>query len=239
MEYKVIQIDAHTWRIEDAGVRFFLLCGTEKALLIDSGMCVKNAREIAESLTSLPVSLLNTHADPDHIGSNKEFDSFYMHPAEFTNFHRRMKESGTILPIWDGDELDLGGRLLRIIALSGHTPGSVAVLDVDRRVLISGDPIQQNGRIYLFGPQRDLLAYYYSLCRISGMKDQFDWIYPSHGDFPIAPPVIDELIAGTGEVLAGNVAPLTTSCHDMPVKEFPAGPSTLLCDVSVAGKQVQ
>lgn len=237
MDYQIIQIDGQTWRIEDTGVRFFLLCGTERALLIDSGMRVRNAREIAESLTDLPVSLLNTHADPDHIGSNGEFDSFYMHPAEFTNFHRKTKETGTIIPIWDGDELDLGNRLLRIITLPGHTPGSVAVLDVKNRVLISGDPIQRNGRIYMFGPQRDLLAYYDSLERIAGMEDQFDLIYPSHGDFPIPPSVIDELIAGTSEVLKGNVVPLTTSCHDVPVKEFPAGPSTLLCDISVAGKQ--
>lgn len=237
MDYSIIQIDPHTWRIEDAGVRFFLLTGSERGLLIDSGMCVKNAREIAASLTDLPVSLLNTHADPDHIGSNAEFDSFYMHPAEFTNFHRKMKESGTILPVWEGQEIDLGDRPLRIIAMPGHTPGSIAVLDVNNRILISGDPIQKNGRIYMFGPQRDLLAYYYSLCRLSGMKDQFDWIYPSHGEFPVAPSVIDELIAGTKEVMDGNVVPLTTSCHDIPVKEFPAGPSTLLCDISVAGKQ--
>ena len=43
-----------TWRIDDGGVRFFLLCGTERALLIDSGMTVTDAKEIAESLTSLP-----------------------------------------------------------------------------------------------------------------------------------------------------------------------------------------
>ena len=52
-----------TWRIDDGGVRFFLLCGSERALLVDSGMTVKYALEIAEGLTSLPISLLNTHAD--------------------------------------------------------------------------------------------------------------------------------------------------------------------------------
>ncbi|MBQ8955881.1 MAG: hypothetical protein IJ075_02835 [Lachnospiraceae bacterium] len=30
-------------------------------------------------LTNLPVSLLNTHADPDHIASNEQFEEFYMH----------------------------------------------------------------------------------------------------------------------------------------------------------------
>ena len=35
MSYKVIQMNENTWRIEDMGVRFFLLTGTDKALLID------------------------------------------------------------------------------------------------------------------------------------------------------------------------------------------------------------
>ena len=78
MDYQVIQIDSNTWRIEEERVRFFLLTGTERALLIDSGMQVKNAREIAEGLTKLPVSLLITHGDKDHVGSNEEFPVFYM-----------------------------------------------------------------------------------------------------------------------------------------------------------------
>ena len=44
MEYQIIQINSNTWRIEDGGVRFFLLTGTEKAFLIDSGMMVNNAK---------------------------------------------------------------------------------------------------------------------------------------------------------------------------------------------------
>ncbi len=53
----IIQINDTTWRIEDNGVRFFLLTGTEKALLIDSGMNTPNAKQIAESITKLPVML--------------------------------------------------------------------------------------------------------------------------------------------------------------------------------------
>ena len=77
MNCEIIQIHENTWRIEDGGVRLFLLAGTEKALLIDSGMNLNNARDIAAGLINLPLSLLNTHADRDHIGSNEQFDSFY------------------------------------------------------------------------------------------------------------------------------------------------------------------
>ena len=130
MEYQIIQMNRNTWRMEDQGVRFFLLTGTEQALLIDSGMQVHNARDIAATLTALPVMLLNTHADMDHVGSNAQFDSFYMHPAEEADY-RRAGRGGRLLPVADGDELDLGARRLRIIHLPGHTPGSIAVLDVE------------------------------------------------------------------------------------------------------------
>ena len=153
MNYQIIQIDPDTWRIEDNGVRMFLLAGTQKALLIDSGMQIHNAKEIAESLTTLPVSLLNTHADMDHTGSNDQFASFYMHPAEEPGY-RSSGKSGQLIPVQDQDELDLGGRKLRIIHIPGHTPGSTAVLDVDRRVLISGDPVQEHGRIFMFGENK-------------------------------------------------------------------------------------
>ena len=44
MDYEVIQVNEDTWRIEEGGVRFFLLAGKECALLVDSGMMVHNAR---------------------------------------------------------------------------------------------------------------------------------------------------------------------------------------------------
>ncbi len=59
MAYEIIKINDNTWRIEDnQHVRFFLLAGTNEALLIDSGMDVHNAKEIAEELTDLPIKLL-------------------------------------------------------------------------------------------------------------------------------------------------------------------------------------
>jgi hypothetical protein len=54
----IIQINETTWRIEDNGVRFFLLAGTEKALLIDSGMNTPDARQIAEGITKVCRRLL-------------------------------------------------------------------------------------------------------------------------------------------------------------------------------------
>ena len=226
---EIIRIDENTWRIEDMGVRFFLLAGTRKALLIDSGMQVHNAREIAEGLVSLPVELLNTHGDRDHVGSNAEFDHFYMNPAEASNYYNTQKMTGTIRPVQDGDVLDLGGRELEIIALPGHTPGSIAVLDKKSRVLISGDPVQ-DGSIFMFGVQRELHAYLLSLEKLQGCRDRFDLIYPSHGTFPVLPPLIDALHEGARKVMAGEVEGQDMQIHGTCVKRYDVGCAAFLCD---------
>ena len=42
------KIDDKTYQYDEGGVRFFLLLGDREALLIDSGMQVHNAKELAE-----------------------------------------------------------------------------------------------------------------------------------------------------------------------------------------------
>ncbi len=227
--YEIIQIDSQTWRIEDQGVRFFLLTGDREALLIDSGMTVHNAKEIAHSLTDLPVRLLNTHADPDHIGSNQEFDTVYMNPAELSNYHKTQRRTGDITPIWDGDVIDLGNRPLQVITLPGHTPGSVALLDITRRVLISGDPIQ-DGNIFMFGIQREICAYRHSLKKLERFMDQFDQIYPSHGTFPVMPSLIGELQAAAEKIIAGEITTTDASMFGNPIRKYDAKAAVFLLD---------
>ena len=229
MNCEIIPINEISWRNEDSGVRCFLLTGSEKALLIDSGRELHTARDIAESLTDLPVMLLNTHADGDHTGSNEQFESFYMHPDEEAHF-RRGGRGGTIIPVREGDILDLGGRELRIIDLPGHTPGSIAVLDVGNRVLISGDPVQEHGRIFMFGAHRNMENYIRSLEHLETFTAEFDEIWPSHADIPISPALIRKLHDGALDVLDGKVAGSPVEVHGNQVIAYDLGFCTLLCD---------
>lgn len=43
------------------------------------------------------------------------------------------------LPMEDGMEFDLGGRVLKVVSTPGHTPGEVSILDKTSRTLFSGD----------------------------------------------------------------------------------------------------
>jgi glyoxylase-like metal-dependent hydrolase (beta-lactamase superfamily II) len=229
MDYEVIKINENSWRIEDTGVRFFVLVGTEKALLIDSGMRVANARNIAEELTDLPIMLVNTHADRDHICSNEQFAEFYMHPAE-EPIYRRSGKAGKIIPVSEGDVIDLGERELRVISLPGHTPGSIALLDVRNRVLISGDPVQEHGRIFMFGDHRDMGDYIRSLEHLETYRDQFDEVWPSHADIPVSPDVIMKLHDGAQDILDGKLEGRATDMFGKSVVEYDLGFCTMLCD---------
>lgn len=200
----VTKLYDNTWCFDEEGVRFFLLTGTKEALLIDSGMQTKNAKELAREFTDLPIKLLNTHADTDHIASNFEFEEFYMHPAEAGNYYKEHNGTGKILPLYDKDVLDLGDRPLEIIALPGHTPGSIAVLDLNHRILFAGDVVQDSF-IYMFGQRREIHAYILSLDKLLGLQTRFDAIYPSHGTLPLPNDSINKIRDSVTKVLNGEI----------------------------------
>ena len=239
MNYEIIQINDHTWRLEEGDVRFFLLTGADRALLVDTGMMVKQAIEAARTLTDLPLELLNTHGDPDHIGCNDRFETCYMHPAEEENYRNacRMQfgdaeRGAAIRPVAEGDVIDLGKRELEVIHLPGHTPGSIALLDRSARVLISGDPIQ-DGSIFMFGPARDLTLYRNSLQRLLDRwyeKQEFDEIWPSHGSFPVSPALQEQLLAASGQILAGEVPGIPGEMHGKKILIRDAGCARFLCE---------
>ena len=232
METEVIQISEGTWRIEDAGVRCFLFTGANRALLVDSGKTIDNLREIVSELTRLPVMLVNTHVDGDHIACNAQFPNLFMHPAEYSLYRKVRKRTGIIRPLWEGDIIDLGERLFEVIEVPGHTPGSIALLNEAERFLIGGDGIQ-NGKIYLFGEERDLLAYLHSLEKVKTRAACFDWVYPSHADFPVPAEIIEKLMEGVKRILRGEVSPTISSFVGMPIKVYDIGVATILYDMDI------
>ncbi len=223
---EAIRIDERTWSIEDGFVRCFLVEGTEKALLVDSGVSGDGARTAAESLTKLPIELINTHADRDHIAGNSRFPYALMHPAEAANYHNIGKGAGKIRPVEDGETIDLGGRELRIILIPGHTPGSIALMDEERGMLFPGDTVQ-DGNIYMFGPMRDMQAYILSLMKLEALGASIRLIYPSHGTMPLASSFIGKLRIKAEECLAGKLSKEEIT--------LPDGRAVTRCDAGLAG----
>lgn len=225
---EVIRINEDTWRMEDGFVRYYLLAGKESALLVDTGASSPDARDIAQGLTDLPLMLINTHADRDHIAGNGSFGEIYMSPNEEPHY-RKSGGTGTVIPVKEGDVIDLGDRQLKIIDIPGHTKGSIAILDVNNRVLISGDTIQ-DGDIFMFGEEREMDKYIGSLKHMSDYDGMFDVIYPMHGSFPVYPDLIPKLLEGAEQIRAGKA-------EGQHVDMF--GNDVILCKFPYAGFFVQ
>lgn len=56
----------------------FLVIGSQKALLIDTGMGMKNIKPVIDELTNLPLLVVNTHTHFDHIGNNWRFEAVHV-----------------------------------------------------------------------------------------------------------------------------------------------------------------
>lgn len=55
------------------GVNSFLIVGSKRALLFDSGLGVGRISGVVRRLTAFPVTVLNSHTHFDHVGGNGEF----------------------------------------------------------------------------------------------------------------------------------------------------------------------
>ena len=52
----------------------YLVLGSERGVIIDTGTGIGNIKSVVEELTDLPVSVVNTHSHYDHVGGNFRFD---------------------------------------------------------------------------------------------------------------------------------------------------------------------
>lgn len=81
--FTIEKIDAQTFAISEykhwEETHCYLLCGTERAVLIDTGLGVANIKKAVDHLTDLPVAVLTTHAHWDHIGGHQYFADFAVH----------------------------------------------------------------------------------------------------------------------------------------------------------------
>ncbi|MCR5826184.1 MAG: MBL fold metallo-hydrolase [Oscillospiraceae bacterium] len=135
----------------------YLVTGSERALLIDTGFGISDLAAYVRTLTDLPLTVVNTHIHPDHSGGNGQFDEvwvgehetadtqgvlFYQIPGQ-RDACAAVKAGGgyRFRFLRDAETLDLGGRRLRVVEIPGHTAGSIALFDERTRLLLCGDAI--------------------------------------------------------------------------------------------------
>lgn len=223
----------------------YLILGSQKAILLDTGMGISDVHKLVGELTKLRIIVLNSHTHDDHVGGNWQFDTIYSMDMDFS----RQNAKGSVedaqaeiapgeicgeLPknfdpkayrtkpwhitkyIHDGEVIDLGGRSIEVLSTPGHTPDAITLFDRANGLLFTGD-IYYPAPIWLYRPETDLDAYAKSIARLAALAPHVKVVIGAH-NAPVAPPsVLPALVTAFDDLRAGK-----RSCK-------PQGSSKQLC----------
>lgn len=213
-----------------AGVHCFLVEGSERAVLIDTGAGAGNLKKYIAGLTELPVDVILTHGHCDHAGGAAGFDRVYLAEADWklAEYHATMERKieyvrfaaeeqaehvaeedfapvrkKAYLPLKDRQIFDLGGVTLKVIAVPGHTAGMVCVLNVEERSILFGDAC--NPCVFLWDEEsEDVSVYKESLENLKKVEKDYDTVYLSHGPYRTEKKILDNVIEVCDTILAGK-----------------------------------
>lgn len=221
--FTVEEIDSDTYAISEykhwEETHCFLLCGTEKAILIDTGLGIANIKEVVAGLTALPIMVVTTHVHWDHIGGHKYFDNIAVHeaeqewlsnqfpiplqvvknnlvckpcdfPKEFVIDDYQLYRGTPDIVFNDGYSFYLGNRQLTVIHTPGHSPGHCCFYEADRQYLYSGDLVYK-GCLDAFYPTTNPQQFFQSVKKIINLK--IDRIFPAHHQLSISVCIIDKI----------------------------------------------
>jgi glyoxylase-like metal-dependent hydrolase (beta-lactamase superfamily II) len=213
----------------------YLVEGSQKAALLDTGSGIGHIRPLIEKLTDKPLIVILTHGHVDHAMGAPEFEddtpvymspldnevhkqhsdldfrkaSLFMVPEEVVS---KIEESDYIpvrkkeyLPLSHGDTFDLGDLTLEIYACPGHTPGSVTILIREERALLTGDACNSFTFLF-FRTCLSISDYKESLRALKEQTDgKYDTVYVSHGTGDMTSDIIQNVMEVCDDILAGNV----------------------------------
>jgi hydroxyacylglutathione hydrolase len=208
----------------------YLIEGTDSALLVDTGLGSVDLASYVKKLTSKPLIIVITHGHPDHAGSDHQFSNVYIHPADSAaarQFNlpearaassKNMQQGNTpadnelfkgkplntrMIQVSEGHLFRLGGRTIKVIEAPGHTPGEICLLDIENKLLFTGD--NNNVLVWLFLQNcRPLHEYLATLEKLDRMISLFTTIYPGHGT-PLPADFINDQIACVKGILDNSL----------------------------------
>ncbi len=190
----------------------YLVLGDKGAALIDTGMGIGNVKRLAEELTELPITVVNTHSHYDHIAQDYLFSEIAIFDAPIA---RQTSEDGysksKMKPLLAKELLSKAlpsnfdslnycvppfvvSRWLKdedVVDLGGtrleviHTPGHSpdSICLLDRGArLLWTGDTYYPGALYVHFPTSDLNEFISSYERINALAPYYDALLPSHNE---------------------------------------------------------
>ncbi|MDO5549459.1 MAG: MBL fold metallo-hydrolase [Eubacteriales bacterium] len=217
--FSIDKIDSNTYSISEyrhwEETHCYLLNGTDRSLLLDTGLGICNIADEVVKLTDKPVTAVATHIHWDHIGGHKYFHDFYAQKEELNWLNgefpltietiREMVVDRCDLPdgydvnayeffqgmptrvLEDGDTIDIGGRILHVLHTPGHSPGHMCFWESEKGYLFTGDLVYKD-TLFAYYPSTDPQAYLQSLERIAALPVKK--VFPAHHSLEIEPEIL-------------------------------------------------
>jgi glyoxylase-like metal-dependent hydrolase (beta-lactamase superfamily II) len=170
-------------------------------VLIDSGFGLRSLVDEVAVLRERPVLAVASHTHFDHVGGHHQFPERLVHPAEAAilasptdhttvwagwedrrvvvaqpepDFDQRtwhVRAAPATRLVDEGDVIDLGDRVLEVLHLPGHSPGSIGLYEAATRTLFTGDVIY-DGELYDWLYHSDREQYRATLARLKELPGE-------------------------------------------------------------------
>lgn len=199
-----VKQNVYLLRGEKPGSHVYLIKGTNKNMLIDTGIAANfskleaQLREIGLNSGDINLVMLS-HEHFDHIGASSFFCDTSIVAAHFLaankimlkdefvtqNKYRDIITKPLAVHLWleDGAVIDLGSYRLQILHTPGHTSGCVCIYEPDKKLLFSGDTVFAGGTLSEIATSGNISDYVSSLRRLSSLH--ISELYPAHGDISL------------------------------------------------------
>jgi glyoxylase-like metal-dependent hydrolase (beta-lactamase superfamily II) len=211
----------------------YLILGSDRAVLFDTGMGIGNIQAEAGRLTGLPVIVVNSHCHYDHIGDNYRYTEIWAfdHDGEVARIERgktakecaHYLEPGSYLELPAGfdpsayeirpspvtrrlqnlETIDLGGRTLTVYHTPGHSPGSICLLDDQDGILFTGDTYYP-GMMYAHFEDSDFDDYRQSVDALVELLPRLRHLSPAHNQAYVPKSALVHMQQAFAQIVAGE-----------------------------------
>lgn len=244
----------------------YVINGEERTLLLDTGFgMVPLAGVVKELCGEKPLVVVNSHGHPDHNGGNNQFSTVYVGRFDEPDshqlvteeekeatlkgaFHEFLEKGGSVPVGWnpgpaphivtlqEGDVLNLGGIVLKVLECPGHSLGSIALFEEKQGWLFTGD-LMLTWEVWGHLPRSTVLKVYgETLNRLAEMQNRVSVIFPAHWQedrnplglppFQLPPETLSIYAEGTQQILRG----------ELPAEDFPfPGVKAKSCSFKIGG----
>lgn len=229
MLFEVENVTERIYRISMPYVCTYLIVGETKAILLDTGWGYGDLRQVVESITDLPITLVLSHAHPDHIGGASQFDEAYLNEADFhmiqsqTNIERRKKLMMQYVPsnfeadssLWLEPKMDgyipldenivfhLGDLTMLPFTVPGHSPGSMIFIIPEERIAIFGDAIS-HPTLVIFDNSSSIQDHHEGMVQLKEYSHLYDRVLVNHESYELDKIVLDNNIELAKIILEGT-----------------------------------